>query len=228
MNKMLFKKALEHYRNQEELEEIELAKDKRYQFMDIDDGYIFPLNNIDEITISELFIDKNSEEDCDITDISKFVNLKELEKVLANIDKKYFFFLNEILVLLEEEDIDTAEDYLCRELLEGTVGQTTGDTNSIVINMFDIFNRVKDVCESKESFFKTSIKEFYITLLHELGHVCLRNNFLNKEYLPFESDISDEEEEEFVEDMSDLLFCELDDSMDVFKPFNKAFVESQF
>ena len=36
MNQILFKNALEHYRNQEDLEEIELVKDKRYLFMDID------------------------------------------------------------------------------------------------------------------------------------------------------------------------------------------------
>lgn len=229
MNQILFKNALEHYRNQEDLEEIELVKDKRYLFMDIDDGYIFPLNNIDEISIAELFVDLNSGENCNMTDINEFVNMKELEKIFKNINKKYFFFPSEILVLLNERDIYVAEEYLGRELLDGTLGQTTADTNSVVVNMVNIFDNAKNISYDKEEFFKTCVKEFYITLLHELGHISLRDNLLNNEYCPFNDSVSNKnKEEDIVESYAELLFDKLDDSMDVFKPFNRVFVESKF
>ena len=229
MNKILFEKALEYYRNQEELEEIELIKDKRYLFMDIDDGYMFPLNNVDEISASELFVDINSGEDCDITDIKEFVNLKELEKVLRKIDKKYFFFPSEILVLLNQKDIDVAEEYLSRELLEETLGQTTDDTNSVVINMVNIFDNAKYKSYNKEEFFKICVQEFYITLFHELGHISLRDNLLDSAYSPFQDIISNRNnEEDFVESYAGLLFDELYDSIDIFKPFNSTFIKSKF
>ena len=228
MNKILFENALEHYRNQEELEEVELVKDKRYLFVDIEDGYTFPLNSVDEISIPNLFFDKNSCEDWKFTNINDFVNLKELNKVLDMIDKKLFFFVNEILVLLNGKDIRVAEEYLGRELLEETLGQTTADTNHIVVNMVNIFERVKDISYSKEEFFSTSVYQFYLTLFHGLGCVSARDNLLNGEYCPFSDCVSSDNKEDIIESYAELLFDKLDSSIDVFKPFNRAFIESKF
>ena len=225
MNQILFKKALEHYRNQEDLEEIEEIKNKKYLFVDTLDGYTFPLNNIDEISIVDFFVDSNNS-DCKITNINQFVNLKELTNILKMIEPKFFFFLNEILVLLNEDDIYVVENYLSRELLDETVGQTTHDTNSIVINMIEIFKGVKKMDLSKDKFFHTCVYQFYITLLHELGHISLRDNLLNSEYYPLKNTSSSEEDE--VEMFAEYVFSHLDSYFNVFKPFNREFIESKF
>ncbi|MBQ3422847.1 MAG: hypothetical protein IJH34_14595 [Romboutsia sp.] len=225
MNQILFKKALEHYRNQEDLEEIEEIKNKKYLFVDTLDGYTFPLNNIDEISIVDFFVDSNNS-DCKITNINQFVNLKELTNILKMIEPKFFFFLNEILVLLNEDDIYVVENYLSRELLDETVGQTTHDTNSIVINMIEIFKGVKKMDLSKDKFFHTCVYQFYITLLHELGHISLRDNLLNSEYYPLKNTSSSEEDE--VEMFAEYVFSHLDSYFNDFKPFNREFIESKF
>lgn len=228
MNQILFKNALEHYRNQEDLYEEELIKDKRYQFIDDYDGYTFPLNNIDKVGVSSYFTDLSENNVYKMTSIHKLLNLSDLEKVLKNIDSKTFFFLNEILVIINEDDIKTCADYLGREeLLEHTLGQNTYDTNSVVINMHEILKSSKDISFNKEDFFYTSVYQFYLTLLHELGHICCRDNLLNKEYSPIKYS-GGCDEEELVELFADTWFSYLDNTVDVFKPFNRSFIESKF
>lgn len=231
MKKEMFKKALEHYRNQEELEEIEVLEGRKYEFFDTDDGYTFPLNDITSLEPINYF--KSSDEDSEISCIQKtieeFVNLEELNKVLKLLNPEMFFTLSNIIVVKNEAEIYICEEHIGRELLENTLGQSTCDTNAIIINLHTIFNKVKNIESNPEDFFHTVVYQFYITFLHELGHISLRDNLLSSDYSPLTEHIYDfDDEEELVEWYAKDTFDYLDVMFDIFKPFNKEYILKHF
>lgn len=226
MKKEMFKRALQHYRNQEELEEIEILKGKKYEFVDMEDGYTFPINDISSLQLRDYFNIKDSKEMSLVQQsIEDFVNIDELNKVLSLINNTVFFTVSNIIVVKNEYEVSVCEEYIGRELLENTVGQSTSDTNAIIINLHEMFNGVRELEENGDDFFNTMVYQFITTLLHELGHSSLRDNLLSSEYSPlaeYRNEFVDEEE--LVEWYAENIFYHLNSTMDVFAPFNREYI----
>lgn len=230
MKKGMFKIALEHYRKQEDLEEIEIIEGLRYEFFDIEDGYTFPLNDISSLKPSNYFeASRLDEMESVCKSIEDFVDLGKLNKILGVIKPEMFFTLSNIFVLKNEREISICEEYLGRELLEETLGQSTYDTNAIIINLFNILEGAKNVENDAEDLCNTVIYHFYTTLLHELGHVSLRNNLLNAQYSPLIAFLFEfDDEEDLVEWYAKSTFDYMDSKFDVFEPFNKEYILNHY
>lgn len=230
MEKEMFKRALEHYRNQDDLEEVEIVKGVRYEFFDEYDGYTFPINNISALKPSNYFEAPGVDGMKSVCkSVEEFVDLDKLNKILGVIKPEMFFTLSNIFVLKNEREMSICEECLGRELLEGALGQSTYDTNAIIVNLFNIIEGVKDIESNAEDFCNTVIYQFYTTFLHELGHVSLRDNLLNAQYSPltalfFEFD----DEEDLVEWYAKSTFDYMDSRFDVFEPFNKEYILKHF
>lgn len=223
----MFQNAVNHYRKQEDLEECVLKENLSYLFFDNYDGYSFVINKVDEIEPKEYFLRREDDSIMELGNntYSQLLNLDELNNVLKKIDKKMFFNLNEVLIILNEAELGVYEEYLNRELLEDTYGQATSDTKKIVIKFFELLNDVNAVVDNPEVYFNTVVYQFYITLFHELGHISLNYGLLNSKYSPL-SDIAHfyDNEEDLVEDFSRQIFENLNEITDVFSVFNKDYI----
>lgn len=225
----MFQNAVNHYRKQEDLEECVLKENLSYLFFDNYDGYSFVINKVDEIEPKEYFLRREDDSimELDNNTYSQLLNLDELNNVLKKVDKKMFFNLNEVLIILNEAELGVYEEYLNRELLEDTYGQATSDTKKIAIKFFELLNDVNEVVDNPEDYFNTVVYQFYITLFHELGHISLNYELLNSKYSPL-SDIAHfyDNEEDLVEDYSRQIFENLNETTDVFSVFNKDYILS--
>lgn len=224
MINIMFQNALNHYRKQEELEECVIKDGKSYSFTDCEDGYTFVINDTSSIEPIEYFLrrDSDSIEKLAKDDYSKFFDINKLNNVLKKIDPKLYFNINEILVIFNEEEINVYEEYIGGELLEDTFGQSCGLNKKIIVNFHEILKEVLDISFTKEDYFKTVVYQFYITLIHEMGHVSFDYGLLNLSYSPLAQFINYfEDEEELVEGYSEIVFNYLDETTDVFDVFYK-------
>ena len=237
MKETKFEKVLEFYREEDYLEELETDAENRYLFFDDEDGMEYPLNNTKKLNIGDFIKDikKSDCSDCivkndySITNIDKLFNLKKFKKVLSKINPDITIFLNEIVIIIEEDSIPYVEEYCCTMLLDRCVGQSVSLKGSIIINMYEIFNHFREECIDEDEFFHSSIAEFYLTLFHELGHNYARENVLDIEHVLLEKYMTGHNtEEDIVELYARDIFNIIDSSCDVFEPFNRAFIESQF
>ena len=237
MKKITFEDALEFYRGEDYLEELETDMENKYLFFDEEDEMEYALNNTKNMNIGDFIKDiklsdyvyNTVENDYSLTNIDKLFNLEKLKKVLSKINPDIAMFLNEIVIITEEDSISPVEEYLGTMLLDECVGQSVEFNGSIIVNMYRIFNNFREISFDKEEFFYDSVTEFYITLFHELGHNYARENMLDIEHVLLEKYMTGHnDEEDIVELYARDMFDIIDSSCDVFEPFNRAFIESQF
>lgn len=224
MENIMFQTALNHYRKQELLEECVLKEESSYLFSDIDDGYSFVVNDVSKIEPIEYFLRRTdvSYENLAKQDYSKFLDIDKLNNVLKKIDPLLFFNLNEVLIIFNEEEIGLYEEYIGGELLEDTLGQSCVFTKQIIINFHQLLEDVLDISFDKDNYFQTVVYQFYITLIHEMGHNSLNYGLLNYSYSPLSKFINNfDDEEELVEGYAELIFAYLENTTDVFGVFNK-------
>ena len=230
MYSTMFENALNHYKNQDELEEIISKENKSHIFVD-DEGYHFIINNMNKVQPKDFFSRNDKDEHLNFIKkaYTNLLDLNELNKILKNIDQKIFLSTNEILIINEENDMRFYEEHLGSEVLIDCLGQSCHWTSSIIINMANIFKKANEMNLNKEDFFNTVVYQFYITLLHELGHNSLRYNLLPESYSPlFELTFNHDDEEDVVEEYAEYIFSYLDCKFNVFKPFNREFILSKY
>lgn len=222
----LIKEAMECYRERG-YDEIEMRQGNTVVFVDEFEDY-YPVNNISVLEPTDYVSDDFGFED--------WVNLDRLNEILKALDPLLFLPIHQIHVLKTPADIEALETYLERPINQTYLGFWIPGTNDIVINLVQIMKTARKQADDAHDFFRIVTDQFYLTLIHELGHASLRENGLDENFRPL---IENEEqwneflageldEEELVENYASKVFNVLDEDYYVFLPFNKALIMAQY
>lgn len=216
--------AIEYYRERACDEEI-IRDGKTILFVEDNyESFYYPINDVLVLEPKDYF---NQEDE-----LKDIVNVIALNEILKAVDPLLFFTIYQIKILKTPEEIESFEEELDRSINSENLGFHTYDRSDIVINWYQIIRGARAICEDTSQFFSTVVHEFYLTLFHELGHATLRDNGLDTSFSPLievdEMDEEDFDEEAVVESYANNLFKELDDTFDLFAPFNREWINAQF
>lgn len=221
--KMMINEAMTYYRERM-CEEVEIRNGKTILFID-EDEYIYPVNDLFILEPKDFFAHEQG--------LEEWVDLEGLSDILKDINPLMFLTIHQIHVLKTPDEIDSFESYLERSINRTYLGLHTYDKSDIVINWYEIMKRARKSSRNAERFFETVVYQFYVTLIHELGHASLRDNGLDESFRPLIEDEDawlegDFDEEDMVEDYANQIFDQLEDNYYVFSPFNRALIMAQF
>lgn len=186
--------------------------------------YCYPVNDITLLQPKDYFLI----EDGPASSLHEWVDLDGLNEVLKCLDPKLFLTVNQIIVLTNQEEIEACDEYIKRRVKRTPLGLHTYDKNHVIVNLYQIIKGARKITRDPGEFAYTVIYQFYTTLIHELGHVTRRQNGLGIEFCAIEDDSDEEDEEMIVEEYAEMIFEELDETMDVFKPFNYERIERYY
>lgn len=155
------------------------------------------INNMENVEPISLIYKNNV---LDIIDIDKLINS------LSIIDKHLFTFVNEIVFVIDDSDIEYLDEYYCIDLNDNYLGQYNSENSVIVINLQSILERTYTILEEGSILTEYTMNNFaseemMITLIHELFHVILDKDETNslEEVLPFNlNEVQDREMEEII------------------------------
>lgn len=193
---MNYYEILKKYYTDMGLEELQ-SRPNSVAFFDDEEESTIIINDMDKVNI-ESIIYKN--------DISKILNIDELVEKLSIINKHTFTFVEEIVFVINDSDIEYLEEHYCVELNDDYLGQYNSENSILIVDLRGILDRAYSILDEQDILNEYTLNNFtseevLITLIHEAFHSVVDKDetcSLN-EVLPFNlTEVEDEEMEEVI------------------------------